>query len=60
MDHPLFEFLSSQVKTKLGGNFWKFVIRPYGNVKIAYQHWVKPLEFEQYLADQIKSNHIEL
>ena len=60
MNSPLFRYLTNQIKTDMTGNFWKFVIRPYGNVKIAYQHWVRPSEFEEYLEDQIKNNHIEL
>ena len=49
MDHPLFKFLSAQVKTPIEWNFWKFIVRPYGNVRKGYQHWVKPLEFEPFL-----------
>ena len=62
MEDPLFLFLADQIKTKPEWNFWKFLIRPYGTVRRAYQHWVKPLEFEPFLDEQIraKNRHTEL
>ena len=58
MDHPLFKFLSAQVRTPIEWNFWKFIVRPYGNVKKAFQHWVKPLEFESFLEQYIMKDTI--
>ena len=49
MEHPLYRFLADQIKTEPEWNFWKFIIRPFGTVRRAYQHWVKPLEFEPFL-----------
>jgi len=60
MNSPLFRYLTNQIKTDMTGNFWKFVIRPYGNVKIAYQHWVRPSEFEEYLEDTDARHREEL
>lgn len=62
MEHPLFRFLAAQIKHEPDWNFWKFIVRPYGTVKIAYQHFVKPTEFLPMLEPYIRESraHAEL